>query len=556
MTPAFVLAHSSLWNDMYLDFYGLREAPFSITPDPRFVFLSERHRDALAHLLYGIGQGGGGGFVQLTGEVGTGKTTLCRLLLEQLPENVRVALVLNPRLTPLELLQSIAEELKIDISGRGDSLKGLVDALNAYLIEAYAQGLRVVLIVDEAQSLSFEALEQIRLLTNLETPTQKLLQIILLGQPELRQMVAQPELRQLAQRITARYHLMPLDAEETDAYLRHRLAVAGSTRFPFSKLAVRRLHQRSGGVPRLINTIADRSLMAGYATGQAQISERLVDRAAAEVLPARLSPRRMPRVTWFALALLCVMLLTMWLWPRQPPSVSADGDALPTDVQEPVSDPAKGPATLLEAEDLLALAASADASQHTAFTRLLALWKLRGAQADVRTAMRCPSVVAPGVHCLRGGGTLAKLQAFGRPVVLRLSGERGDLWAVLLGADAQRVRLGVGGDTVDVARGGFEDLWLGEYFALWRAPAFLSGATLKRGDSGPGVEWLRERLVASGHAQLEMSGPAVFDAQLEAGVRALQSASGLVPDGIVGPETAQVLAGTERDGPRLRRRLN
>ena len=188
---------------MILEHYGLDEPPFSITPDPRFVFLSERHRDALAHLMFGIGQGGGGGFVQLTGEVGTGKTTLSRLLLEQLPENTRVALVLNPRLTPVELLETICEELRLDLDGgpgasKRGSIKALVDLLNAYLLDAYAQGLRVVLIIDEAQNLSADALEQVRLLTNLETDTQKLLQIILLGQPELRTMLARPELRQLA----------------------------------------------------------------------------------------------------------------------------------------------------------------------------------------------------------------------------------------------------------------------------------------------------------------------------------------------------------------------
>ncbi|MEO7934702.1 MAG: AAA family ATPase, partial [Dokdonella sp.] len=174
---------------MYLEYYGLREAPFSITPDPRYVFLSERHRDALAHLLYGVGKGGSGGFVQLTGEVGTGKTTLSRLLLEQLPENTQVALLLNPKLSPVEMIETVCEELKLDITGKQGSLKGLTDALNTYLLDAYAQGLRVVLIVDEAQNLSLDALEQIRLLTNLETPTQKLLQIILLGQPELRDML-------------------------------------------------------------------------------------------------------------------------------------------------------------------------------------------------------------------------------------------------------------------------------------------------------------------------------------------------------------------------------
>jgi len=282
---------------MYLAHYGLREPPFSITPDPRFVCLSERHRDALAHLLYGIGQGGGSGFVQLTGEVGTGKTTLSRLLLEQLPDNARVALILNPLLSPAELLEATCEELRIDLDGRRGNLKALVDALNAHLLQAHAAGLRVVLVIDEAQNLSAAALEQVRLLTNLETATQKLLQIILIGQPELRDALAKPELRQLAQRITARYHLDPLDAAESEAYLRHRWAVAGGGPFPFTPGAVRRLHRRAGGIPRLLNVIADRALLAGYARGERLVGDRLLDLAAAEVLAP--GPRARP---WLPMA--------------------------------------------------------------------------------------------------------------------------------------------------------------------------------------------------------------------------------------------------------------
>ena len=281
---------------MYLGYYGLHEPPFSITPDPRFVHLSERHRDALAHLLFGIDKGGGGGFVQLTGEVGTGKTTLSRLLLEQLPDNARIALVLNPRQNAIELLETICEELRIDITGKRGSAKALVDALNVYLLDAYAKGLRVVLLIDEAQNLPADALEQVRLLTNLETDTQKLLQILLLGQPELRSLLARPELRQLAQRITARYHLTPLDAQETAEYLRHRWRVAGGQKFPFEAKAIRRLHARSGGVPRLLNVIAERALLAGYARDAASIDARLVDAAADEVLP----PRARRRWPWLA----------------------------------------------------------------------------------------------------------------------------------------------------------------------------------------------------------------------------------------------------------------
>jgi general secretion pathway protein A len=298
---------------MYLSRYGLTEPPFAITPDPRFVFLSERHRDALAHLLYGVGQGGSGGFVQLTGEVGTGKTTLCRLLLEQLPPNVRIALVLNPKQTPLELLETICQELNIVLPGKRRSLKMQIDALNGYLLQAYSDGLRVVLIIDEAQELSREALEQVRLLTNLETASQKLLQILLLGQPELRDALARPALRQLAQRITARYHLTPLTALETENYLRHRLTVAGSAVFPFESAAVRRLYRLSGGVPRLLNVLGDRALLAGYVHGRERINAALVDRAAEEILPSAGSRPSSWRILGWSLGLGGLGALGLWL---------------------------------------------------------------------------------------------------------------------------------------------------------------------------------------------------------------------------------------------------
>ena len=303
---------------MYLAYYGLHRAPFSLTPDPRFVFLSERHRDALAHLLYGIGQGGSGGFVQLTGEVGTGKTTISRLLLEQLPEATRVAMVLHPKQSPLQLLETIAEELHIELKSRRFSNKLLVDALHRYLLDAYAAGLRVVLLIDEAQNLSVDALEQVRLLTNLETATQKLLQIILLGQPELRELLARPQLRQLAQRITARYHLTPLAGAETAAYVRHRLAVAGATRPLFTGLALRWLHWRSGGVPRLINVIADRALVAGYVHERPRVGLYLLAKAAKEVLPGSSRLERWRQAALWLLLLVSVTALAgivLGNWP-------------------------------------------------------------------------------------------------------------------------------------------------------------------------------------------------------------------------------------------------
>ena len=541
---------------MYLDFYGLREAPFSITPDPRFVFLSERHRDALAHLLYGIGQGGGGGFVQLTGEVGTGKTTLCRLLMEQLPENTRVALVLNPKLSPLELLETICEELHLPIEQRRGSLKGLVDALNTYLLEAYAQGLRVVLIIDEAQNLSAEALEQVRLLTNLETPTQKLLQIILLGQPELRDTLARPELRQLAQRITARYHLTPLNEDETESYLRHRLAVAGCSRFPFTKLAVRKVHEHAGGVPRLINVIADRALVGGYAHGLSQVGERHVERAAAEALASPIRRWRAPKLAWVAAALCGLIVWALWRTPTPTPTPAVNDIAAAPERPTVAEPEISTDAARLDEIDLAKRVQSVGAeSRATAWNRLLALWTLRADEADQRSAMRCPLLVAPGVYCLRGSGTLTKLESLRRPVILRLSDSGRDAWAVLLGADATSVRLALAGETFDLSRAELDRFWFGEYYALWRAPVLDSGA-LRRGDRGAAVDWLRDRLNVAGHARLDEVGPAQFDEAVEAGVRRLQAAHGLVPDGIVGPETLFALSARDEEGPRLRHRLN
>src|SRR5690606_33174105 len=302
---------------VYTEFFGLNEKPFSITPDPRYLYLSRRHADALAHLIYGISESGG--FIQLTGEVGTGKTTLIRCLLEQLPEKAEIALILNPQLSSRDFLENICEELRVPYPSEA-SARELIAALNGYLLEAHAEGRRIVLIVDEAQTLGPELLEQVRLLTNLETPTQKLLQIILIGQPELRDLLKRPEMRQIAQRVTGRYHLEPLSRAETAQYVQHRLRVAGCQTAIFSEGAIRELYRRSKGIPRLINVVADRALLAGYTRDRTRIDAGLVRSAAAEVFGKRFLPFSWP---WAAAAVSAACAATalgvLVLWGGEAP---------------------------------------------------------------------------------------------------------------------------------------------------------------------------------------------------------------------------------------------
>src|SRR5580704_7551080 len=330
---------------MYLSFFGLNEKPFAITPDPRYLYLSERHAEALAHLLYGINEAGG--FVQLTGEVGTGKTTIVRSLLAQTPKNAEIALILNPRMTAPEFLLTICEELGIGVQNSAPgSLKDLVDILSYYLLHAHAAGKRVVLVVDEAQNLSPDVLEQVRLLTNLETNTQKLLQIILIGQPELRELLGRNELRQLAQRITGRYHLHPLSRDETAAYVRHRLRVAGATNDIFSPAALSEIFRLSQGVPRVINVFCDRALLGAYSLDRHRVTSPLVRHAASEVFGRRFTPHWLP---WAATAGIAALLVggLLVLWNFQPWNRTAASQSVHGSAGEALAAVAKAPAAAL-----------------------------------------------------------------------------------------------------------------------------------------------------------------------------------------------------------------
>ncbi len=295
---------------MYTGYFNLLEAPFSITPDPHFFFLSHAHQEALAHLVYGV-LGDNDGFVLLTGEVGTGKTTVCRAFINQLPEHVDVALALNPMVSVNEFLLGICDELGVPIDTEQPSRKHLVDHLNQHLLHAHAVGRRVVLIVDEAQNLDVELLEQIRLLTNLETEKHKLLQVFLVGQPELRELIAHKGMRQVAQRITARYHLGPLNRRETGEYILHRIHVAGAQGIKFTPGALRLIYRSTGGVPRLINILCDRALLGAFTLGQHRVNRKIIRSAMKEMLLVA----RSPLLPWLAFssvgfAALFIMLVT------------------------------------------------------------------------------------------------------------------------------------------------------------------------------------------------------------------------------------------------------
>lgn len=513
---------------MYEYFYGLAERPFAITPNPRFVYLSPRHQDALAHLLYGVGTGGSGGFVQLTGEVGTGKTTLCRLVLEKVPENTRVALILNPMLTPPELLRAICTELEINIDGYGDSVQRLQEALNRYLLERHAAGERVVLIIDEAQNMSREGLEQIRLLTNLETATDKLLQILLLGQPELRSLLARPELRQLAQRVTARYHLDPLDRDETGQYVRHRLAVAGAARCPFDADAIKALYQVSEGVPRLINIIADRAMVAGYAEEKERIDARLVKAAAREVAGEEDEERSggWLRGMVAVLAVLAVVGAGGWLgvW------MTGAGEA-----EEASSRPAWQ-------------AVVEDASAPAAWVETAAIWPGLN-RSDIAAACESPGAAASGVACLALRGNWAYIAQIGLPVILRLgSGSPADQRHVLMvGMDGEHLLLRHQGQDVRAPASQLDRRWLGDFYVVWPD----SGEILRQGDEGETVE--RMKALAGRLETQGWPGPVDqrYDEPFRRWVEGFQRRNGLRDDGMIGPATRLFLKSPHLEGPSL-----
>ncbi|WP_427911870.1 AAA family ATPase [Ramlibacter sp. MMS24-I3-19] len=556
---------------MYAPYFGLSHEPFSIAPDPRYLFMSERHREALAHLLYGLG--GGGGFVLLTGEIGTGKTTVCRCFLEQIPETCNVAYIFNPKLTVTELLQSICEEFRLPLprreGGGTPTVKDYLDPLNAFLLQAHAQGRNSVLIIDEAQNLSEDVLEQLRLLTNLETSERKLLQIILIGQPELRAVLARPGLEQLAQRVIARYHLDALSPAETTQYVRHRLEVAGLSRaLPFEPRALARVHKLSGGVPRRINLLCDRALLGAYADSAPAVTPAIVERAAREVFPRAEEGRSRPglRQGWMlgagvvagaALAIAATRLLAPAATPAAVAAAPVAVSAVPAAVAPVPADAASAPALAASAsamtakEPVVAAAtpASAPASAAAAAVPATLLrdekqaWRelARAWHADAGEGEPCAALARQSLGCFSHVTTLALVRQLDRPGIVVLDRDRGaPSYAVLTAIGDRTATLAAGGSTQTVTLAALAERWNGEWATLWRMPPGSQDRA-----SAELARWVDKQLAVAG-----LSEPAT---PLRVRIRSFQLAQGLPADGVLGPMTLMQLNRSAKvDEPRLR----
>jgi general secretion pathway protein A len=551
---------------MYAAHFGLKREPFSLAPDPRFLFMSERHREALAHLLYGVR--GGGGFVLLTGEIGAGKTTVVRCLLEQLPAECVVAYIVNPRLTALELLQTVCQEFGVQVISESESGKVYVDALNSFLLAAHAKGQQALLVIDEAQALEPTVLEQLRLLTNLETAKRKLLQIVLVGQPELRQMLAAPGLEQLAQRVVARYHLGPLSAKETRRYVRHRLGVAGRKGdLPFDTGALTLIHKLSAGVPRRINLLADRGLLGAYARHQQTVDKTTVQHAADEVFaaPAAVGLWAKQPVLVGAAALLLALLAAAalgWAWrgpittpalavapPASVPSVAPAVSAPVVPVASAASAAAAAAAPAAASAPVSAAAPSDDAaellvaahgSEAIAWRELGLRWNLAIGEGEP-----CVAVLQAQTACFKSpAGGLQTLRQLGRPALLALRPENGPrVYALLVALAEDQATLQVGTRRFVLTLPALARVWRGEFNTLWRTPPGWRG-TQPVEKTPAARDWVQQQL-----ARLM---PAMAARPWADRVSAFQVLQGLPVDGRAGAVTLmQLNRAAGIDEPRL-----
>ncbi|MEE9339433.1 MAG: AAA family ATPase [Methylococcaceae bacterium] len=554
---------------MYQQFFNFSTAPFSIAPDPHFIYMSQQHQEGLAHLLYGINQGGG--FVALTGEVGTGKTTLCNCLLGRLPKDVDIALILNPKLSANELLASICDELNISYDKEFSSLKELIDELNAHLLATHANNRKTVVLIDEAQNLSLDVLEQVRLLTNLETVKTKLLQIILVGQPELKKILENPELRQLNQRITARYHLKPLSLAETQKYIKHRLKICGGNTNIFNRSATKKVYKLSKGIPRLINVICDRSLLGAYVENTEFVTTDIIDKAVKEVLsPSQSFLKDHAFKILSGLVLLISYLFLSYFFinylseNNDVPALALEEKAEEENkvekvkieevqikntkdeennqqfssldfIQKPIQKTRENltnePRVLPEPTDFISHIKHQNISLFSGIARLALLWK-----KTIPRDTQCKELEEEGLNCLFGQSSWEKLITLNRPVIMEFPiSETEKKYALLLKIKNGNPVFQFNGDKV-FSIDEVLDLWEGYYVILWQ-PQTKKIETVYPGWSFSGVKWIKKQILINNPKAMLSDDSNYYGEALKTEVMKFQKQHYLMPDGIVGANT-------------------
>ncbi len=597
---------------MFGQFFNIDESAFSIAPNPKYLYLSKQHEEALAHLIYGVTRKGG--FVCLTGDIGTGKTTICRCLFEQLPENTDIAFVINPKFSPLELLASICDELHIGYSPFQPSIREYVKKLNEYLIDAHSKGRNTVLVIDEAQNLSVEALEHIRALTNLETNEQKLLQIILIGQPELKKLLTKPELEQVNQRITARFHIGPLCLKETHRYINHRLLVAGAKKKIFSAANIKQIHKLSDGVPRRINILCDRILLGAYTIRKSKITAEIIKQSASEVFgTVSFDESMIPKALAASVIALIVSGAAVFSYQNIAPDADKifrlsnithdnekplssannvkeisepdknqeiDGDKLSNEIILKKSDVSIAEAEKFQVVNVHEKKANFEKSKEVsdvqqdiemsanesignesannmqlqftgygkAYQRLFRLW---GVDYSSTTISPCEHALINQLHCYQGKGSIQKIIGLNRPVLLKSKVKQfTPSYIVVVSLEGDYAIVNQLGDYKVVNISEIEANWNGEFEMLWR-PLQAGISYIKPGQKGKAIALLDQKLAIFQGRKSLVTHPFVYSEELVEQVKAFQVANNLPSDGVVGPITQIHFNNKNTDTPYL-----